>query len=405
MPRQTRPKPLYQRGEYKLYPREGRYLEIVWYDAERKRERSVSAGTADIGEGRIALDRHYLKQSGSRMCPTCHRPWEHERSPTVLNVIGDYVIGMEGRAGYDSARHRLAHVIEYTALQNVNLTCAEIDPDWIANFRKWALARPVISPRGKFLRERSLSHVEGSVMQLAAAINKAPGQTAQFKAEQQVNVAVSPKLRVKVDKLAAMFRFCLYPDEQSEVLRELRRKERQTLLAYLRLAVASWARPETILAVQREQWHSDARVLDLNPPRRQRTNKRLPMVPIAKQMVPHLDAMDEVWIRAASVRSSWERMRKALGLPSDRQAGPKLIRRSMATIVRKAIGETHWRQGEIMLGHVPFAISDIYAIMEPENLGLVLAATESVIDEIEKLAPGAYYRTTTAVVSNLVLVK
>ncbi len=112
------------------------------------------------------------------------------------------------------------------------------------------------------------------------------------------------------------------------------------------------------------------------------------MVPVAKQMIAHLDAMGENWIQAATIRSSWDRMREALGLPSDGQAGPKLIRRSSATIVRRRIGESNWRQGEIMLGHAAFA-NDIYAIPDPANLGLALAATEAVIDEIEALAPGA----------------
>ncbi len=242
-------------------------------------------------------------------------------------------------------------------------------------------------------------------MQFAAAINATPGEKAHFKAKQQIEVTRSPSLRVDVAELAAMFNYCLRPDEESDKLRDLRIKERATLLAYLRMAVATWARPETILAIKRDQWHSGPRVIDLNPTRRQRTNKRLPLVPVPKQLVPHLEAMPEHWIKAATIRSPWDKMRVARGLPGDRQAGPKLIRRSMATIVRRIIGEVNWRQGEIMLGHVPFAISDIYAIPDPANLGLVLAATESVIDQIEALAPGAFYRTTTAVVSNLALVK
>jgi len=64
----------------------------------------------------------------------------------------------------------------------------------------------------------------------------------------------------------------------------------------------------------------------------------------------------------------------------------------MATLARKRIGEEKWRQGEMMLGHVRFSVSDIYALPDPANLGLALAATESIIDEIE-LAPGAFYRT------------
>jgi hypothetical protein len=85
-------------------------------------------------------------------------------------------------------------------------------------------------------------------------------------------------------------------------------------------------------------------------------------------------------------------MAKHIGLPGNAQAGEKLIRRSVSTIVRKRIGEEHWRQGEMMLGHVKMSISDIYAVPDPANLGLALAAAESIIDEIEKLAPGAFAR-------------
>lgn len=52
-----------------------------------------------------------------------------------------------------------------------------------------------------------------------------------------------------------------------------------------------------------------------------------------------------------------------------------------------------------MLGHRKASISDIYAIPDPANLGLALAATESIIDQIEALCPGAFreaHRTFTA---------
>lgn len=110
-------------------------------------------------------------------------------------------------------------------------------------------------------------------------------------------------------------------------------------------------------------------------------------------------------LRSGTGRVGQGEKREALQLPNNRQAGPKLIHRSIATIVRRRIGESNWRQGEIMLGHAAFAISDIYAIPGPDNLGLALAATEAVIDEIEALAPGAFYRKVTAQSSNLARVK
>src|SRR3546814_11158768 len=74
-----------------------------------------------------------------------------------------------------------------------------------------------------------------------------------------------------------MFNFCLRPDTgRSDKERAMIVARRKYQLNYLRLAVASWARPEAILAVRRDQWTSEAAVLDLNPARRLRTNKRQP---------------------------------------------------------------------------------------------------------------------------------
>ena len=404
MPATKRTKPLYQRGDYALHRRDGRKnLEIIWYDAARRRERSVSAGTDDVEKGRIALDRLYLTAGGNRICPHCHRPWEHDSSPTLADAIADYLILIEGKAGESAARYRLAQVVDYLEQADPNAVCAAIDDQWVDRFRAWALARPVVSPKGRVLRERSLAHVEGSVMQLAAAINATSGQKARFRARQQVTVTRSPTFRADVATMAAMFDFCLRPAARTEKERAMLVSGRRSLLRYLQLAVATWARPETVLALRRDQWHRQAQVLDLNPTRRQRTNKRLPMIPVARQCASLLDAMDDHWIPINSIRGSWDRMRAALGLPHDRQAGPKLIRRSMATLARRRMGEANWRQGEIMLGHAPFAISDIYAIPDPANLGLALAATEAIIDEIIALCPAAY-RTFTATDTRLTIV-
>ena len=131
-------------------------------------------------------------------------------------------------------------------------------------------------------------------------------------------------------------------------------------------------------------------MLDLNPPGRRQTRKYRTRIPVARQFGPHLDGMGERYMAATVIAGPWARMRKELGLPDEREAGPKLIRRSMATLVRRAIGEANWRQGEMMLGHVKSGISDIYALPDPANLGLALAATEAIIAEIEALCPGAY---------------
>ncbi|WP_333571355.1 hypothetical protein [Sphingomonas sp.] len=395
MPRTKRPKPLYQRGEYKLYPREGRNLEIVWYDAERQRERSASAGTGDVREGRLALDRMYLAATGQRFCETCGRPFDGEAAPLLSLAIKDYLLLSEDKAGFKATKGRLAHVIDYLAATNPAVTCASIDQRWVDGFRKWLLAKPVT--RGSKTTTRTLGAVEGCVLQLAAAINATPGQRAQFTAEQPKNVAASPRYRADVATIAAMFRFCLQPAGEhirSDKERDVYIGYRANLLRYLRAAVATWARPEEIFDLGEAQWTPSARVLDLNPPGRRQTKKYRGRVPVAKQFAPHLDAMGKRYMPVTTIRASWEGMRKELGLPGEREAGIKLIRRSMATIARRRVGEANWRQGEMMLGHVKASISDIYAIPDPANLGLVLSATEAIIDDIERLCPGAFGKVT-----------
>jgi len=378
MPRTKRPKPLYQRGPFRLYPREGRNHEIVWYDEQRKRERGISAGTSDDGEGRKALDRHYLETQGIKHCRTCGQPLLGEHAPLVADVIADYLLQMEGRAGFKSAEGRLGHVVDYLAATNPEVTVPQITDEWVERFRKWALKRPVLSTKGRKLRERSIGAVEGSVMQLAAAINRLPNHKALFKVRSLKEVAATPRYRADIKTLAAMFRFAL------------ERPERQTLRAYLRGAVATWARPDALLELTDKQWIAEAGVLDLNPPGRRQTKKYRPSVPVARQFRPYLDALKGQFLPVATLRHAWDPMREKLGLPGSREAGPKLIRRSVATIARRKLGEERWAQGETMLGHRKASTSDIYALAEPTNLGAALAVTEQIIDEIEALCPGAF---------------
>lgn len=378
MPRTKRPKPLYQRGPFRLYARPGRNHEIVWYDEQRRRERSTSAGTTDDEAATVALDRLYLTTQGIKHCPTCGQVLQGEHAPKVADVIADYLVLLEGRAGEKSARGRLAHVVTYLAEKHPDATVPQVTEEWIERFRQWASKRPVLSPKGRKLRERSAGAVEGSVMQLAAAINTLPNHKALFRSRSLKEVAASPVYRADIAKIAAMFRFAL------------EREDRHTLRAYLRAAVATWSRPDALLELTDRQWFADAGILDLNPRGRRQTKKWRPAVPVAKQFRPYLDALSGQFLPVATLRHAWDPMRIKLGLPGGREAGPKLIRRSIATIARKRLGEQNWAQGEMMLGHRKAATSDIYAIPDPANLGLALSATEAIIDEIEALAPGAF---------------
>lgn len=351
----------------------------------------------------LALDRHYLESQGQRSCPTCGRLMVGDAAPLLTSAIRDYLLHSEDKAGFKSTQGRLAHVVEYVAETNPQITVPQADLQFINRFRNWLAERPVLSSGGKMLRPRSLGHIEGCVRQLAAAINATPGQAAQFKAEQPKNVSRSPTFRADVSTLAKMFQFCIDPPppdgrQWSAKERAMVVASRLELLRYLRMAVATWARPDAIFDFRPSQWYPAARVLDLNPAGRRQTKKHRPKIPVACQFEPCLDEMiakpgnegRSRYLMKSTVRHGWDRMRRHLGLPSGGEAGEKLIRRSMATIARRRVGEANWVQGKAMLGHVRFEISDIYAIPDPANLGLALSATENIIDEIETLCPGAF---------------
>ncbi len=373
MPTTKRPKPLYQRGEYSLHRRPDRTnLVIVWYDRATRRERGSSAGTSDLGEAINALDRKYLAQEA---CPTCGHAYDRKGS-LVVTAIADYLTIMGDKS--PSATYRLKHVMAYVIETNPAMLCSMVTEKVADQFRAWMAKRTYVAPGGR-VKSQSLSQAEGCILQWAAAIN-ATGEKAQFKAASLRSVSNTPQHRSDVAELARMFTYAMERDG------------RLNLLRYLRAAVATMARPDAVLDIstERRQWVSAAKALNLNPEGRRQTKKHRPTVPIAKQFAAHLDATQGFYIPVSGVRSEWGRMAKKLGLPGDGEAGWKLIRRSMATLLRNRLGEQYMPQIERMLGHRQESMSDVYALAHPGQLGAVLAEIEAIIDEIEKLAPGAY---------------
>lgn len=395
MSKAQREKPLYQRGEFRLYPRAGRNHEIVWYDDQRKRERSVSAGTTDERLARIKLDNEYVKKHGGvPRCSSCGQALSQAAEYAAV-LIANY---KETKPKGDAVHPRLDHVIRFLEeTGRVEDRCDALDERWAVAFRDWMRARED--------RQRSPGTIENSLIQLAAAL-RFGGVTPSFETIPTAQVNRTPQHRATIADLAAMFRFCLQPEGRSEKERQRRRREREYLLRYLRAAVATWARPDAVHDIStsrdRSQWHPSVGVLSLNPVGRKQTRKYRATIPVARQFVPHLSEVEGFYIPTVSVRSAWDSMAIAIGLPDEGQAGMKLIRRSMAHIARKRLGEEHWVQGQIFLGHHKASTSDLYALFDPVNLGRALAVTEGIIDEIEDLAPGAFYRAFTAEAGNVV---
>ena len=262
--------------------------------------------------------------------------------------------------------------------------------------------QPIVSTGGA-TRERSPGTIEASVRQLAAAINFAHGRKdtlfpAAFAARAPEEVSRTPSFRADVKTLAKMFLYCLQPKREasdSGKAIERRIRERDQLLRFLRISVATWARPDAAHDVstdrKRDQWHSNARALNLNQRGRAQTKKHRPIVPIGARMAALLDANGVAfYVSVGSVRKSFEAMQAELGLPGDGESGMKLIRRSMAHLARQRLGERDWVEGQIMLGHRRPSTSDTYAPFDTGYLGRALEVTDAIIEEIERLAPGAF---------------
>lgn len=325
-------------------------------------------------------------------------PPSNRASPFVTTVMADYRLAVaDDRDSSSAIGHRLAHVVRYIAALREVPRCDEIDERWIAKFRTWLAKQPVTGNKwGKpSKRVRSPATIENSVLQLRAAISWAK-QIPAFKVIPLPSVTRSPSYRADIPMLAAMFRYAMKP-------------RRQNLLAFLRLSVATWARPDAVMdastAKDRGQWNSQARALNLNPVGRRPTKKRRALVPVPECVGEWLDTINGSVVPQELSKATWRRMQSELGIPFDGEGGMKLIRRSVPTLARPLIGERDWIQGETFLGHRKPSTSDIYALPDPAHLGVALKATQTIIDEIDKLAPGAFYRTFAASDGNVVSLK
>ena len=397
MPRSRSEKPLYQRGRYQLHKRPDRAnFDIIWYDAAAGRQRSRSAGSGTLDAAKDALDRLYLQhERGQAVCPTCNRPWDVKRRFALVQAMMDYDLSRQGRPSYPAIHASLGHVHAYLeATSQTRIACEDITQDWIERFEAWAREVPVISPAGN-VRVRAAATVNNAVIYLAAAINAAHARRdtlfpAAFKPRSAETVNRSPEYRAGITEIAAMFGYALeYP------------VKRLALLNFLRISVVTLIRPEHAHYISADpadgQWNSKAGTLNLLPKGEVQTKKRRPIVPVARQAREWLDATPGQLVQPVSIKSSWTRMQGKLGLPGAGQAGPKLIRRSMATLIRDRLDPRDIAELEIFLGHrASSRITDLYAPSDPAYLARARLAIESIIDEIEAAAPGAFHRTDTA---------
>lgn len=397
MPRPKSIKPAYTRGPYELIKRPDRAnYDIVWYDPAARRQRSRSSGSGDLGRAQEALDRLFMqRERGQAICPTCNRPWEDNRQFLLVQSMMDYAAARAGRPSHPAIMASLGHVHSYlSATGQTGIACEAVDEDWIAAFWEWAMEVPVITPVGEE-RDRAPATVNNSVLYAAAAINFSHARrdtlyAASFRARKPADVNRTPTYRVDVAGLARMFAYAMaYP------------VKRRALLNFLRASVVTLIRPEHAhhldASPKAGMWIPGSATFNLLPRGQDQTKKRRPIVPIARQAVDWLNAETGHLIPISSIKSTWTRMQTELELPGEGQAGPKLIRRSMASLIRRRIDRRDQPELEMFLGHrASSATTDLYAPFDPEYLSRARAAIEGIIDEIEAAVPGAFSRTNTA---------
>ena len=401
MRKTKRPKPRYSRDDFRLYtPRQGRTnFEIVWYDPTIGRERSVSAGTASLERACVALDNKYLEiTKGRQCCSKCKRPYDTEKGMLALEAIEVYLTSATEKASWEAIEYRLKHVIAYIAtLANPSILCQEIDETWIAKFRAWSEKIPVANSKDG--RQRALSTIENSVIQLAAAFRYVKDEP-RFKPMQPKDLNRTPRFRAKVSHLVEMFRYCLHPEGptvRSEMERARRIRERQHILAFLQVSVLTLARPDAAHDIStdasRGQWDSEQAIFALNPRGRRQTKKYRPTVPIARQGRSLFDETKGFIVKTGSARKGFYTMAQELGLPGDRESGMKLIRRSMADLIRARLVTAGRSDDElsVFLGHRKISsVSELYAPFNPSYLHNVRAIIEEIANEIEAGCQGAF---------------
>lgn len=216
--------------------------------------------------------------------------------------------------------------------------------------------------------------------------------------------------RLTVSNLSEMFDFTVCGSGRyaghAALLLPLRR--------YLIGAICTIARPDAVLDMsirtERGQWMKDDRRFNLNPSDRQQTKKHRPIVPVndilhawlcqtedwlvCKERVcsdgdDELERTVQTGVKAA--RSGWDTMRAALNIPPG--WGPKLIRHSMASELRKRRVDPWELSGQ--LGHRVLKTSETYAIYDPDYLGTVQMGINDVLSDLAKTCAGALHPTFT----------
>lgn len=432
---QGRTPPLDRRGKYWLGwdeladgTRRSPHLTVFWYDPEQGRVRSASTGTADQKLATAAMHRRYLADQGEghAFCYACGQSIAHAGAYLLSDAIADYKLEWgDHQSSADSIDARLKHVLLFLVAESargdegrfgIETDCATAcSTVFIEAFRTWSRKQPVEwrNKAGEVTvsKPRSPATTEESVVQLIAALNHAASaepprsdRRPVYRPIPRKKVSRPRKVRSDVEGLAKLLRYASSGDAADR---------RDHLHAFLVASICTLARPDAVfdinIAPDREQWWRGAPLLDLNPLGRAQTKKFRPVVPVLPILAPWLEAELDAFehlpreqrigrgflvnYRGAGIEdigTAWNTMLSNLNLPQVREWQPYLLRHSLATLVRNR-GASKWDVKGFM-GHESGDVTETYAVGEYPT---VVTALQEIIEEIEKLVPGAMHRRNT----------
>ena len=161
--------------------------------------------------------------------------------------------------------------------------------------------------------------------------------------------------------------------------------EEPHLRMFLAILLNTGARPNAILALTRFQVDLDRRLVNFQPPGRDETKKRNPVLPITDALLPWLRGASCDYLVAwhgkplACIKSAWRRARARARLPQD--VCPYSVRHTLASELR-ARSVPEWECAG-WLGHsTPYRTTEIYAKFRPNYLSQARAAIDAWVKEI-----------------------
>lgn len=407
---------------------------IFWYDPTSGHHRRTSTRTSDVRLACDKLDAHFL---------ATHKPSASEQDIYfVCEAMTDYWIEHgQHQSSSEAIRARLNLMTRFIDRETAARRLPEafvtemIDDQFLARFRAWAVADPIITMKkenGEWVessrRPRAASTVEESIIQLKAAVKRAyDGRRIRYlpPIKHKTRSAVTPKRtdRLSLNALGELLDYTMTgggPYATPARLLPLRR--------YIIAAICTLARPDAILDMsvlpKRGQWSPDAGLsglFALNPVGRVQTNKRRPVLPVVPLLRRWIEETDEWFvcqerisfdpdqqidvveqIAVASVKTAWNSARAALGIPEGR--GPKYLRHSMATIL--ANRSVPPDEIALAMGHrvLPSTTED-YVIFNPDYLQGFRAGVEDVISDLTKMAGAALHPKLTRKADNVAVLR